>query len=121
MEPLPGVKSDLDIFSELASRLNLAGYNDKTEEEWLQEFLSDTPGLPDYPRFKEKKVHSYEIRKPWVAFQEEIEDPLNHPFRTPSGKIEIYSRKIAEMNDPMIPPIPKYIEPWEGPRDPLTS
>jgi anaerobic dimethyl sulfoxide reductase subunit A len=121
VEPPPGVKSDLDIFSELASRLNLAGYNDKTEEEWLQEFLSDTPGLPDYPRLKEKKVHSYETRKPWVAFQKEIEDPLNHPFRTPSGKIEIYSRKIAEMNDPMIPPIPKYIEPWEGPGDPVAS
>jgi anaerobic dimethyl sulfoxide reductase subunit A len=121
VEPPPGVKSDLDIFSELASRLNLSGYNDKTEEEWLQEFVSDTPGLPDFPRFKEKKVHSYEIRKPWVAFQEEIEDPFNHPFRTPSGKIEIYSRKIAEMNDPMIPPIPKYVEPWEGPGDPLTD
>jgi anaerobic dimethyl sulfoxide reductase subunit A len=119
VEPPPGVKSDLDIFSELASRLNLSGYNDKTDGEWLQEFLSDTPGLPDYPRFKEIKVHTYEIQKPWVAFQEEIEDPLNHPFRTPSGKIEIYSQKIAEMNDPMIPPIPKYIEPWEGPGDPL--
>lgn len=121
VEPLPGVKSDLDIFSELASRLNLAGYNEKTEEEWLQEFLSDTPGLPDYPRLKEKKVHSYEVQKPWVAFQKEIEDPLHHPFRTPSGKIEVYSRKIAEMNDPMIPPIPKYIEPWEGPKDPLAG
>jgi anaerobic selenocysteine-containing dehydrogenase len=121
VEPLPGVKSDLDIFSELASRLNLAGYNEKTEEEWLQEFLSDTPGLPDYPRLKEKKVHSYEVKEPWVAFQKEIEDPLHHPFRTPSGKIEVYSRKIAEMNDPMIPPIPKYIEPWEGPKDPLAD
>ena len=121
VEPLPGVKSDLDIFSELASLLNLAGYNDKTNEEWLQEFLSDTPGLPDYPRFKGEKVHSYEVRKPWVAFREEIEDPLHHPFRTPSGKIEIHSRKIAEMNDPMIPPIPKYIEPWEGPKDPLAG
>jgi anaerobic dimethyl sulfoxide reductase subunit A len=120
VEPV-GVKSDLDIFSDLASRLNLAGYNEKTEEEWLQEFLSDTPGLPDYPRLKEKKVHSYEVQKPWVAFQKEIEDPLHHPFRTPSGKIEVYSRKIAEMNDPMIPPVPKYIEPWEGPRDPLAG
>jgi len=121
VEPILQVKSDLDIFSELASRLGIAGYNDKTDEEWLEEFVSDTPGLPDYPQLKEKKVHSYEIPKPWVAFQKEIEAPTTHPFRTPSGKIEIYSQKIAEMGNPMIPPIPKYIEPWEGPGDPLAK
>jgi anaerobic dimethyl sulfoxide reductase subunit A len=121
VEPMPQVKSDLDIFSELASRLGVSGYSEKTEDEWLQEFISDTPGLPDYPQFKEKKVHHHEIRKPWVAFQKEIEDPTHHPFRTPSGKIEIYSQKIAEMQNPLIPPVPKYLEPWEGPRDPLTK
>jgi anaerobic dimethyl sulfoxide reductase subunit A len=121
VEPMPQVKSDLDIFSELASRLGIVGYNDKTDEEWLEEFVSDTPGLPDYPQLKEKKIHSYEIPKPWVAFQKEIEDAATHPFRTPSGRIEIYSQKIAEMENPMIPAIPKYIEPWEGPRDPLAK
>ena len=53
-----------------------------------------------------------------MAFQQEIEDPANHPFRTPSGKIEIYSQKIAQMRNPLIPPVPKYLEPWEGPQDP---
>ncbi len=121
VEPIPHVKTDLEIFSELAARLNLPKYNDKSEEEWLREFVSDTPGLADYPRLKEKKVHYYEMRKPWVAFRNEVENPAEHPFRTPSGKIEIYSQKIAEMENPMIPPIPKYMEPWEGPADPLTG
>jgi anaerobic dimethyl sulfoxide reductase subunit A len=121
VEPVQQVKSDLEIFSELASRLGISGYNDKTEEEWLQEFISDTPGLPDYPQLKEKKVHHFEIRKPWVAFQKEIEDPARHPFPTPSGKIEIFSEKIARMGNPLIPPVPTYIEAWEGPRDPLAE
>jgi anaerobic dimethyl sulfoxide reductase subunit A len=119
VDPWPQARSDLDIFSELSSRLGIESYNDKTEEEWLREFVSDTPGLPDYPQFKEKKVHCYKVQEPWVAFQKEIEAPLQYPFHTPSGKIEIYSQKIAEMGNPMIPPIPKYLEPWEGPQDPL--
>ncbi|MCX5909398.1 MAG: dimethyl sulfoxide reductase subunit A, partial [Deltaproteobacteria bacterium] len=38
-----------------------------------------------------------------------------------SGKIEIYSQKLADMKNPLIPPIPQYMEPWEGPRDPLAG
>lgn len=121
VEPRPQVKSDLTIFTELASRLGLAEYNQKTEEQWLREFVSSTPGLPDYDRLKEKKVHYQTVQKPWVAFQKEIEDPANHPFRTPSGKIEIFSQKIAQMHNPLIPPLPKYMEPWEGPQDPLVK
>ncbi len=121
VEPLPQVKSDLAIFTELASRLGIAAYNEKTEEEWLQEFVSATPGLPDYLQLKEKKVHYHALQRPWVAFQQEIEDPANHPFRTPSGKIEIYSQKIAEMRNPLIPAVPKYLDPWEGPHDPLVK
>jgi anaerobic dimethyl sulfoxide reductase subunit A len=120
VDPLCQCKSDLAIFSDLASRLGIAGYNDKTDEEWLKEFVAATPGLPRYETLKEKKVHRIEFQEPWVAFREQIEDPARNPFPTPSGKIEIYSRKIAEMGNPLIPPIPKYIEPWEGPRDPLT-
>jgi len=116
----PQARSDLAIFLDLASRMGVAGYNDKTDEEWLEEFISVTPGFPQYEALKEKKVHRVEFQEPWVAFREQIEDPGRNPFPTPSGKIEIYSQKIAEMNNPMIPPIPKYIEPWQGPRDPLT-
>ena len=53
--------------------------------------------------------------------RKKLKNPINHPFRTSSGKIEIYSRKIAEMQNSLIPPVPKYMEPWEGPRDPLTK
>ena len=119
IEPLPETKSDLEIFSELAQRLGIRGYNDKSDEEWLKSFVKATADLPEYEIFKQKGFHQIEMEEPWVAFRAQVENHL--PFPTPSGKIEIYSEKIAEMNNPLLPPIPKYIEPWEGTRDPLAG
>jgi anaerobic dimethyl sulfoxide reductase subunit A len=118
VEPLGETKSDLEIFSELAKRLGIHGYT-KPDEEWLRDFVAATPDLPGYEMFKEKGFHEIELPGPWVAFQEQIEKHV--PFPTPSGKIEIWSRRISEMNNPLIPPIPKYIEPWEGPQDALAT
>ncbi len=119
LEPLHGTRSDRDIFSDLASRLGLSGYNDRTDEEWLREFVSATPDLPAYEVFKKEGIHRMALDRPRVAFREQIEDPEAHPFPTPSGKIEIYSHALAEMNNPLVPPIPKYLEAWEGPGDSL--
>ena len=119
MEPMPGTRSDMDIFSDLASRMGLSGYDDKTDEQWLMEFVSATPDLPEYETFKKKGIHRLEQERPRVAFREQVEDPESHPFPTPSGKIEIYSHALAEMDDPLVPPIPKYLETWEGPNDSL--
>ena len=110
IEPMGEAKSDLTIFAELAERLGISGYREKSDEEWLKEFLSATPGMPDYEVWKEKSFFEVEHEKPWVAFQKEIENPEQHPFPTPSGKIEIYSQKLADMKNPLIPPIPQYIE-----------
>ena len=121
VEPLPDTQTDLQIFSEIAKRLGIKGYNDRKEEEWLKEFVAETPDLPEYELLKEKGAHSIGHEQPWVAFRRQIEDPKNHPFQTASGKIEIYSEKLAAMRNPLIPPIPKYLEPWEGPGDPLTT
>jgi anaerobic dimethyl sulfoxide reductase subunit A len=115
------VKSDLDIFSEISSRIGIENYNDKSEAAWLETFLDSDSGFPDLETFKGEAVQRLEARLPHVAFKKEITDPKNHPFPTPSGKIEIFSSRFAEMDNPAIPPIPTYIESWEGPQDPLAK
>ncbi len=117
LDPLPETKSDLDIFSELSARLGIADYNDQSDEAWIREFVASTPELPGYEAFKNKGVHRIELDQPYVAFRQQIQDPEQYSFPTPSGKMEIYSQKLVEMNNPLIPAIPKYMEPWEGPKD----
>ncbi|MEJ2727906.1 MAG: molybdopterin-dependent oxidoreductase [Deltaproteobacteria bacterium] len=121
IDPVPETRSDLSIFADLARRLGVEGYNDRSSEQWLKEFLDATPDFPDQKQFRQEGVHRIAFNRPWVAFKNQIEDLERHPFATPSGKIEIYSHKIARMNHPHIPAIPRYIEPWEGPNDKLCA
>ena len=121
IEPLPETRSDLAIFTELAQRLGLKNYNDRSDQAWLKAFLDATPHFPDQEQFRQKGVYRIELDGPRVAFKEQIDDPEGHPFATPSGKIEIYSHKIEQMNDPRIPAIPQWIDPWEGPTDDLAA
>ncbi|MFQ5825821.1 MAG: molybdopterin-dependent oxidoreductase, partial [Dehalococcoidia bacterium] len=121
IEPLYESKSDWEICRELAPRLGITGYEEKSEEAWLEEFWQATPGMPDFETFRQKGVHKIELAESHVAFKEQIEDPENYPFSTPSGRIEIYSQQLAAMDNPLLPPIPKYVDVWEGPNDPLVA
>jgi anaerobic dimethyl sulfoxide reductase subunit A len=114
-------RNDLDICADLAARLGLSGYNDKTEEQWLRELTKDT--IDDFDTFRSKGLARLPAPEDAVAFAREIRDPERHPFTTPSGKIEIYSMAIAANPDPYglgpISPIPTWIpDPEEG-RHPL--
>jgi len=117
IDALPETRSDLAIFTRLAEHLGLKAFNPKTDEDYLKEMVAKTSRLPAYETFKQQGLHRFEFEQPRVAFRRQIEDPQNHPFPTPSGKIEIFSRKIAAMNHDRIPPIPKFIAPGEGPGD----
>ncbi|MFC1995272.1 molybdopterin-dependent oxidoreductase [Chloroflexota bacterium] len=118
IEPMHEAKNDLDIFTELAAKMGISGYNDKTEDEWLRESVANH-GIPDYDDFKSTGFYKLKTAEPYVAFQSQIADPEHHSFPTPSGKIEIFCQRIADFNRPVdLPPIPKYIEGWEGITDP---
>ncbi|MBL7174181.1 MAG: molybdopterin-dependent oxidoreductase [Desulfobacteraceae bacterium] len=123
IEPLGECKSDLEIAAALAEKLGFEDTYPFSEEEWIKRFAEENPVLgsqiKDYQRFREEGVHRMKLPGPYVAFKAQIEDLENNPFPTPSGKIEIYSERVAQMNSPECPPIPKYIRTKEDVNDPL--
>ena len=57
--------------------------------------------------------------EPTIAFADFRADPDACPLKTPSGKIEIFSKQLYDMDRPdEIPAVPKYIEEWESPFGP---
>lgn len=123
IEPLGECKSDLEIVTELAERLGFKDFNPYSEDEWLRLFVEKSPDMAeritDYDKFKRQGIHRVELPEPIVAFSEQIEDIENNPFSTPSGKIEIYSQRAADLKNPLCPPIPKYLPTPEDRNDPL--
>ena len=118
IEPLHESKSPLEICNGLAKRLGVRAFSEKTEEEWLRELVKGSY-MPDYEAFKRKAIYRVPLPEPRSVFLDQIKDPEQNPFPTPSGKIEIYCERLARMDHPEIPAIPKYIEHWEGRNDPL--
>ncbi len=125
LEPLGECKDDLQIAAELAVKLDIENFETRSEEEWLQLFYDNSTDLKrhieDFETFKKEGIHRVELDEPVVAFRKQIEDPENHPFDTPSGKIEIFSQRVADIKDGLCPPIPKYLPTTEDRSDPLAK
>ena len=119
IEPMYECRDDIDIFSDLAQRLGLTGYNDKTETDWLRDLTGKAIG--DFDAFREAGVARFPKPKDAVAFAAEIRG--EKAFSTPSGKIEIYSTTLAANPDPYglgpIDVIPTWMPPPVDPKYPL--
>jgi len=124
IEPLGETKSDFEICCELAEKLGIEGYSDKSEDEWIRNVVPEprdrAGNILSYDEFQKQGIAFTPIREqPIIAFKEQITDLK--PFPTPSGKIEIYSEQLVRMGNPDLPPIPKYIPTWENIDDPLAQ
>ena len=128
VEPPFETKSDYQICAEIATRLGLhdAYTEGRSERDWIAwgiETYRKTrfPNIPKLDEFERSNigVYSVPVTKPAVAFTEFRKDPEKHPLPTPSGKIEIFSKRLLDMNKPdVIPAVPKYIREWESPFGP---
>jgi len=128
-KPFFDCKFEWEWIRELAKKLNYQEAFDEGHESveaWLQDLYGhmqvDDERLPSYKEFKEQGIFKWQESEPFVAYEQQIKDPANHPFKTPSGKIEIYSKDLRDLNNPTeIPAIPKYVPCVEGPEDPLRA
>ncbi|MFN4340633.1 MAG: molybdopterin-dependent oxidoreductase [Azonexus sp.] len=144
IEPLGESKTDFQVFTELAYRLEKLDpsvkdfgrrfnpkaqrdyfhNNDATDEaylvDWWKNKVQAHQGVTmSWEDFKKHGVYKFKLDRPHIAFQDQIEKGI--PFETPSGKIEILSGYLASVKDWTktqygyeIPYIPKWVEPFES-------
>ena len=150
IEPLGESRSDFQIFTELAYRLealdpSLAGFGKRYNPRATREYFSKPDDVDEaylshwwnhnvrghqgvtmsWEEFKQRGVYKFTFKEPKVAFREQIEK--GKPFETPSGRIEILATQLASITDWTrtqygypIPYIPKWIEPFEWMASPKT-
>ncbi|OGL47188.1 MAG: hypothetical protein A2161_14450, partial [Candidatus Schekmanbacteria bacterium RBG_13_48_7] len=128
VEPLAETKSDYRICAEIAGRLGFReiyteGRDERGWVKWVIEQYRATrfPDIPCLDEFEASNIGAYSlpVTDPEVSFSDFIKDPKTNPLKTPSGKIEIFSKRLHDMGNPdAIPPIPKYIQEWESPFGP---
>ena len=125
IQPLFGCRFEYEWVREAASDL---GHDEdftlgrQSISQWIAQLYEEgrqaEPELPDYETFRERACYVYRNNPYVVAFQENVEQGV--PFQTPSGKIEIFSKRLYDMGRPdEIPGIPRYTPCIEGVSDPL--
>ncbi len=123
MEPLFDCRFEYSWQSQVAKRLGLyeTFTKGRSQQDWLEARYQevDEEGIfPNYETFqKSGMAYLPECIKETVAFRKQIEEGL--PFETPSGKIELFSKRLYDMKDPEIPGLPCYTPCVEGISDPL--
>lgn len=121
--------------SEVAKRLDPDVYQTftegRTQHEWVKYLHAKTkarnPEMPDYEEMKQTGIFKKKCpEEHYVAFRAFREDPAANPLKTPSGKIEIYSERLATLadtwelkKDEIIHPLPAYTPGFDGWDDPL--
>jgi anaerobic dimethyl sulfoxide reductase subunit A len=122
IDSLHASKSDLEICRDLSGRLGISNPMAAWgEEELLRAIAGGRSDISDYEVLKKAGVLKIPLSEPVVSFKKQVEDPEKHPFPTLSGKVEIYCEQLAEMNHPLVPPIPKYLQHEEGYDSALTE
>ncbi len=121
------------MLSDLAEKLGVKEQftEGRTQEEWLRHIYAQSrEALPELPSFEEFRAQGiFKKVDPngcFIAYEDFRRDPEKHPLQTPSGKIEIYSSRLAEIaktwqlaEGDVIDPLPIHVQSFEHYGDPL--
>lgn len=112
IEPRGEAKSDFDIARLLVRRIEARGLNDArrffpwdSKRAFNQFLIGNESGI----------TMETLLEKGWVTFPYTVGDLENQVFRTPTGKVELYSETLAKLG---LDPLPDYVPPRvtrEGP------
>lgn len=134
--PRDEARDDLDVFAELSERWEQGGgerfTEGKTDLAWLETFYEiagqrgAAQGVTLAP-FAEFWAANAIVEMPesednakFVRFADFRRDPERHPLKTESGKIVLYSERIASFGYADCPPHPMWLAPdeWQGNAEP---
>ncbi|WP_202983591.1 DMSO/selenate family reductase complex A subunit [Ferrimonas lipolytica] len=132
IEPQFESRGIYQICSDLAKRLGVEQEftEGRTQEGWLRHLYQLTrandPMLPDFETMRQQGIYKRPVKEHFVAYKDFRKDPINNPLGTPSGKIEIYSERLANIaqsweltEGDVIHPLPVHVSHAEGYDDPL--
>lgn len=127
VENLYESRSDYEWLAEVAKKMGVGDEFTEGRDElgWVKFLLDETrkteTDVASFEELQKVGLHKFTYTGPRVAFKDQIEKPAEFPFATPSGKIEIFSKALFDMNNEEIPAVAKYVPSWEGPEDPLVE
>jgi trimethylamine-N-oxide reductase (cytochrome c) len=120
IQPVGESLDDFEIFRRLATIFNVEegftggqGRMDIIEASYNKSTASEHMDFEEFWETGVAKVPQPQEEYEWVRHGAFREDPVANPLSTPSGKVELYSQTIAEMNLDDCPPMPMWLEPKE--------
>jgi biotin/methionine sulfoxide reductase len=129
IEPVGNARNDFDIFADLAGRLGFrdAFTEERSEMEWLRHLYEVARQQasrrdilrPDFETFWKDGYVADPVPRDYDFLSAYRSDPEKHALGTPSGRIEIFSDRIASFGYDDCPGHPVWIEPaeWRGKAD----
>lgn len=129
IKPLFENRITYDVLADIAQKLGVKSQftESKTYQEWIEYAYAKTkemvPTLPPFAQTDGMGViaRRYADSDKYIALKPFRDNPTQNPLNTPSGKVEIYSERLAKLPEEwilpegdVISPIPAYVPSIEG-------